>query len=95
MISILRSFVNKPIRISIPALFGDEAPRIIKLIGIDPGGVWLACEDLGAMKLSEAGGPEKIFVPFAQIAYIALGGTPPAATPPHPPASTAPTRRRR
>ena len=96
MINNLRNHLNKPVQASIPALFGDAAPRVIKLIGIEPAGLWLAGDDCGATgPVGEAGRPEKVFAPFAQIAYIAVGGGPETVPPRDPPADSPRPRRRR
>ena len=85
MISILGHYVNKPVLVSIPPLFADGQPRACKLIGIEPGGLWLESEDLTKLAFPNADrrSAAKIFVPFTQIAYLVEGTT----TPPVPPAS--------
>lgn len=68
--------LNKPVSVSIPALFGDDQRRVCTLMGIEPGGgVWLAIADPHIDVLQTAKGRGStanvnVFVPFAQIAYL-------------------------
>jgi hypothetical protein len=97
MISRLGNYINKVVQVSIPALFGEAPPRLCQLIGVEPGGVWLESPELTrAVFPKSAEATAQIFVPFAQIAYIAVGTPPPAAeSSPTASAARAPSARRR
>lgn len=75
----LAHFLNKTILVSLPALFGDEEPRLCTLIGIEPYGLWLQSEELiKDLRLADQAPPGlttvTAFFPFTQIAYV-LGET--------------------
>jgi hypothetical protein len=68
MNSLLGRYLNKTIRLSIPILFPDGRPCVAALLAIEPAGVWLESDTLReAVDLHES---TRIFIPFAQIAYI-------------------------
>ena len=70
MSSLLGRYVNKTLRLSIPILFPDGPPCVAKLLAVEPAGVWLESEALTqAIALSPAESA-RVFIPFAQIAFI-------------------------
>lgn len=92
----LGKYLNKKILVCIPTLFEDEKCRPYKLIGIELFGLWLEGADLASRFLA----PEyksttpvtwAVFIPFSQIAGVAIA-TPSAASPPGQPATPAQTQ---
>lgn len=71
----LSHYVNKPVLVSIPSLFTDGLSRTCTLIGIESAGLWLKSEDLTKTLFPEieSSNVDTIFIPFAQIAYLAEG----------------------
>jgi hypothetical protein len=101
MISMLGHQVNKPVLVSMPAIFRDGELLACTLIGIETSGLWLESSDLvNTLRAdSAAESPKKIFVPFTQIAFLMEGPVAPpsggtgAAPPSTPrPARGSPTR---
>ena len=74
----LRQYLNRPIMVSIPALFEDGRCHAYILHAIEEDGLWLSSDELVARLLPEADriGPTRlqqgVFVPSAQIAALVL-----------------------
>jgi hypothetical protein len=72
----LAQFLNKPIQVAIPSLFGDQDPRLFTLIEIEPAGLWLNGEDLkGRCGRGDEAAPIDVatataFFPFSEILYV-------------------------
>jgi hypothetical protein len=68
--------LNRPVIVSIPAFFGDEAPRRCTLVDIEPAGLWFSGDALNDQlaKFEEAAPPDDtlatLFIPFDQIIYV-------------------------
>jgi hypothetical protein len=80
----LTKYVNKTILVSIPALSGDVRCRPYKLTGVELVGLWLQSEGLASGFLGNeytAHAPTTwaFFVPYSQIACVAVGRMAPAA----------------
>ena len=71
MSSILGRYINKTVRLGIPALFPEGPPCVAELLAVDSAGVWLESEGL-THAVYPHNPPEsaRVFIPFAQIAYI-------------------------
>ncbi len=79
MKSLLANCMNKSVQVASAAIFGDTKPRICKLVGLEEGGVWLACDELTKMVYRNVeGATAAVFVPLAQITYLVADATPPA-----------------
>lgn len=85
----LTKYVNKTIMISIPALSGDVRCRPYKLTGVELVGLWLQSEDLAtaflgherkAQAQAQAQATWAFFVPYSQIACVAVGTVAPTAS---------------
>lgn len=77
----LGKYLNKTILVSIPPLSGDVKCRPYKLTGVELIGLWLEGADLARDFLaSEHNSPAPttwaFFVPYSQIACVAIGTTP-------------------
>jgi hypothetical protein len=77
----LGKYLNKTIMVSIPPLSGDITCRSYKLAGIEIIGLWLEGADLARGFLpeeqkSQAPTTWAFFVPYSQIACIAIGTMP-------------------
>ena len=77
----LGKYVNKTILVSIPALSGDIRCRPYKLTGVELIGLWLDGADLASGFLThehKAHTPTTwaFFIPYSQIACVAIGTTP-------------------
>jgi hypothetical protein len=71
VVRILAHHVNKAVLVSIPPLFGNSAPQLCRLVGVEPGGLWLESEPLWRAAFPDSELPlAMVFVPFAQIAYL-------------------------
>ena len=89
----LGRYVNKTVRVSIPVLFPEGPHCVVELLAVEPIGVWLEGEAL-LHAVYPRNPPEstRVFIPFAQIAYIVEDTSPPEpvagekeeATPPKP-----------
>ena len=95
MIPNLNRCISKTILVSIPSLSGDTKCRPHKLIGIELIGLWLESADLSTGFLtdehrSHASARWSFFVPFTQIACVAVGSL--AAATPGGDVSTGPSR---
>ena len=74
----LSKFANKTILVSIPSLSGDVKCRPYKLRGVELIGLWLESDDLASGFLGQelktnAATAWAFFVPFSQIACVAVG----------------------
>jgi hypothetical protein len=77
--SLLSNCINTPVRVASTAIFGDERPRVCRLIGLEDVGVWLASDELSKLVYEDAAfATDAVFVPLAQIIYLVPGATPPA-----------------
>ena len=77
--SLLSNCLNKSVQVASAAIFGDERPRVCKLVGLEEAGVWLASEELAKLVYGDAAaGAAGVFVPIAHIAYLIPGPAPPA-----------------
>jgi hypothetical protein len=98
MINSLSHYLNRKLLVSMPSIFEDGRPRDCTLTGIEASGLWLESADL-VQKLSEHHGhrpASSIFVPFAQIAFVAdPGATTPRHHAPAPERETSATEKRR
>jgi len=77
----LSKYVNKTIFVSIPPLSGDVKCRPYKLTGVELIGLWLEGPDLTSGFLahehkSHTQTSWAFFIPYSQIACIAVGTTP-------------------
>jgi hypothetical protein len=77
----LGKYVNRTILVSIPPLSGDVRCRPYKLAGVELIGLWLEGEDLARDFLaldhkSHTPATWTFFVPYSQIACVAIGTTP-------------------
>src|SRR5450631_4363746 len=77
--------INKTILVSIPALSADATCRPYKLTGVELVGLWLESPDLANRFLlpehrSPAPQPQEFFIPFSQIAGVAVIAAPPAGS---------------
>jgi hypothetical protein len=73
----LTRYLNKLVFVSIPALFEDGLARPYRLKGAELSGLWLQSDELTRRLLPDldhdrASSLQAIFVPFAQIAGVAL-----------------------
>ena len=80
----LTKYVNKTILVSIPVLSGDVKCRPYKLTGVELVGLWLQSADLASGFLAHehtahAQTTWAFFVPYSQIACVAVGTIAPAA----------------
>ena len=80
----LTKYVNKTILVSIPALSGDVKCRPYKLTGVELVGLWLQSEQLTSGFLPQDHKAHTqmtwaFFVPYSQIACVAIGEIAPAA----------------
>ncbi len=80
----LTKYVNKTILVSIPVLSDDVRCRPYKLMGVELVGLWLQSEDLASRFLAQehkahAQATWAFFVPYSQIACVAVGTITPAA----------------
>jgi hypothetical protein len=78
-------YINKTVMISIPALSGDAKCRPYMLTGVELVGLWLRGDELVSGFLapevkSNAQASWGFFVPYSQIACIAVGGPVPASS---------------
>jgi hypothetical protein len=92
----LGKYVNKTILVSIPPLSGDIKCRPYKLTGVELIGLWLEGADLAGGFLAHEHASHTrttwaFFVPYSQIACVAIGSTP-AAIPADATASAVPSR---
>lgn len=97
MSRLLHKLINREIWILAPALFDEKKARPCQLISVETGnGVWIESEELYKEAFPDKDGTTAtIFVPFAQIGFIATEMPPePAATTPRD-QEESPTRRRR
>jgi hypothetical protein len=79
----LKQYLNRSIRVSIPALFENGKCRVFSVRLIETDGLWLSSDELTAQLLPEpdrktVGLAQPVFVPTAKIAAIIQ--PPPAAT---------------
>jgi len=76
----LSKYVNKTILVSIPPISGDVKCRPYRLIGVELIGLWLESAELASDFLVEHKSATPItwtfFVPYSQIACVAIGTTP-------------------
>ena len=80
MINLLGHQLNKAVFVSIPIIFNDDAAHSCKLVGIEVSGLWLESLEFGNALFPglEMRTPPTIFVPFAQIRFLAEAfGVPP------------------
>jgi hypothetical protein len=70
----LSQHFNKPILVSLPALFEDARCRPYKLVGAELQGLWLQSDELTRRLLPEKHGDvpkgSLVFVPFAQVGAV-------------------------
>ena|ERR1700720_635776 len=74
--------INKTILVSIPALSEDGKCRPYKLTGVELVGLWLESADLASTFLthehrSQTPSTQEFFIPFSQIACVAVVAAPP------------------
>jgi hypothetical protein len=68
--------LNRPIYVAIPALFGDDRPRVCTLVDIEQTGLWLdgealkGCFGTAADKEPPSLATTTAFFPFSQILYL-------------------------
>jgi hypothetical protein len=67
--------LNRPVYVAIPALFGDDRPRVCTLVDIEQSGLWLDGEALkGCFGTADTEPPSlataTAFFPFSQILYL-------------------------
>jgi hypothetical protein len=79
----LSKYVNKTILVSIPSLSGDVKCRPYKLTGVELVGLWLQSEQLASEFLAHDQKAQTqmtwaFFVPYSQIACVAVGAVAPA-----------------
>jgi hypothetical protein len=77
----LGKYVNKTILVSIPPISGDVRCRPYKLTGVELIGLWLEGADLARDFLalehkSDTPTTWTFFIPYSQIACVAIGTTP-------------------
>jgi hypothetical protein len=85
----LGRYLNKTILVSIPSLFEDDRCRPYKLIGIELFGLWLEGGDLASRFLtheykSVSPATWAVFIPFSQIACVAIATASPTSAPSQP-----------
>ena len=79
-------YINKPVLVSIPALFPDGKARPFTLVGAELHGLWLQSDELAKrllhadMATYATAGPVA-FVPFAQIASVLFATRQPTSSP--------------
>jgi hypothetical protein len=78
----LVKYINKTIMVSIPPLSGDVKCRPYKLTGVELVGLWLEGADLASGFLaheykSHTPTTWAFFIPYSQMACVAVGSTPP------------------
>lgn len=80
----LTKYVNKTILVSIPTLSGNVKCQPYKLTGVELVGLWLQSEQLASEFLAHEQKAQTqmtwaFFVPYSQIACVAVGAVAPAA----------------
>jgi hypothetical protein len=71
MVCKLGHLVNKPVLVSIPRIFAGAEPHPCRLVGLEAAGLWLESADLSGTTIPNTKRlPARVFVPFAQIAYL-------------------------
>ena len=76
MITLLGHYLNKTVVVSIPILFPDGPACVGTLVSIEPAGIWLESDALTRTVHPDMEQPPestRVFIPFAQIAYIVKG----------------------
>jgi hypothetical protein len=72
MVNALGHYLNKPVLVSIPPVFGNAELHRCRLVGTETAGVWLESDDftrITGMGVDPL--PILIFVPFTQIVCLA------------------------
>jgi len=80
----LTKYVNKTVLVSIPSLSGDVKCRPYKLTGVELVGLWLQSEQIASGFLAHDQKAQiqmtwAFFVPYSQIACVAVGAVAPGA----------------
>jgi hypothetical protein len=72
MINLLAQKINMPVLVAIPVIAPDSELVVCTLLGIENEGVWLAGAELMERLPGDlpARGVSRVFVPFAQIAFL-------------------------
>jgi hypothetical protein len=75
----LSNCINKSVQVASSTIFGDDRPRVCKLVGLEDVGVWLASDELTRLVYGDAAGTTAtVFVPLVQVTYLVAGETPSA-----------------